>query len=513
MEDGANVPVIEPRVVMELPSNPGGGSVSVTLRFAGDSLYAVDSVWNDPPTRIVWWYATPVASVLLPFAAALALWMLWRLLSRPRRRGLIYCRGCNHELSLPNATIGSDGRGAWANENARCPECGRRSKPPVVAGAKWRRMIPTLAAVALLMGCAVSLFSTLKWVASPLPSYEQTWPVKGLEKYLGSWAVMRRDNGYFGTAMKRIVRVPLRGGPPREGFRDRIPLLLGELASPDEQYLVLTPLDRRGALRIVEASTGRSRLVDLDTNPGASTRVLQFSNDGRAVFVQVNRYFFGESDRLVRVWLDSGSVDVLAEHRRLLAVSAGSGAVLATFVVRERGDEVKWAYAVSPDSTYPQGPLIIWRYDGNAMQRVEVPIGCDHDTKFSWHPDFSQIVVSNRRMPLSEHRVSFVGGWHVLQSRMFPYQGVERGVGFTREEGGFGMHDRRQIPIGVLRGADAVDSSFPQFEVSPDGQWAAAYIRAESLNAKRPASLPPLRPGVRGEVWLWNLCEGNPIQN
>jgi hypothetical protein len=513
MQDGVNVPVIEPRVVMELPTNPGGLMPGATLRFAGDSLYVVDPVWNDPPTRIVWWYATPVASVVLPFAVALALWLLWRLLSRPRRRGLIYCRGCNHELSQPNATIGPDGRGAWANENARCPECGRRSKPPLVAGATWRRMIPTFAAVALLMGCAVSLFSTLKWVASPLPSYEQTWPVKGLEKYLGSWAVMRRDNGYFGTAMNRIVRVPLRGGPPRELSRDRIPLLLGELASPSEQRLVLTPLDRRGALRIVEASTGRSRFVDLDTNPGASTRVLQFSNDGRSVFVQVDRHRFGESDRLVRVWLDSGSVDVLAEHRRLLGVSAGTGRVLATFVVRERGDEVRWAYAVSPDRTYPRGPLIIWWSDANAVRRVEAAIGCDYDTRFSWHPDFSRIVVSSRAMPLFEHHVSLLGGQHPLQSRIYPYQGVERGVGFTREEGGFRMHDRRQVPVGVLRGGDAVDRSFPQFEVSSDGHWAAAYISTDFLNAERPAALPPPRPGVRGEIWLWNLCEGHPIQN
>lgn len=398
MQDGANVPVIEPRVVMELPTNPGGSMPGATLRFAGDSLYVVDSVWNDPPTRIIWWYATPVASVLLPVAAALALWLLWRLLSRPRRRGLIYCRGCNHELSLPNATIGPDGRGAWANENARCPECGRRSKPPLVAGATWRRMIPTLAAMAVLMGCVVSLFSTLRWVALSLPSYEQTWPVKGLEKYLGSWALKRRDEGLLHNGMSRILRIPLSGGVPREVARERIPMLLGVLTSPNERYVVLSPRDKRKSIRIVEPATGRSRSVLLDGSEYSYPTVVAFSEDSRFVYVSVNEWAPDRPDQLLRIEMESGRAEVLATHMRERDPD-GSKRVSGRFVVREHAGVVVWAHVSSPGNQDPKSELIVSWPGPEGMKRLVAKVRHSYATHFAWHPDLRRLVVRTARIP------------------------------------------------------------------------------------------------------------------
>lgn len=192
-------------------------------------------------------------------------------------------------------------------------------------------MIPTVAAMAVLMGCVVSLFSTLKWVASPLPAYEQTWPVKGLEKYLGPWALKRRDDGLLRNGMSRILRIPLSGGVPREVARERITMLLGVLTSPNERYVVLSPLDKRKSIRIVEPASGRSRSVLLDGSEYSYPTVVAFSEDSRFVYVSVNERTPDRPDQLCRIDMEGGKAEVLATHMRekVPTVPAGYPAALS----------------------------------------------------------------------------------------------------------------------------------------------------------------------------------------
>lgn len=512
MQDGANVPVIEPRVLMDFPKDPSGMGSSMSLRFAGDSLYAVDSVWNDPPTRIVWWYATPTASVLLPFAAALVLWLLWRLLSRPRRRGLIYCRLCNHELSAPNAAIGADGRGIWLSENARCPECGRRAKPPIVARAKWRRMMPLLAASMLLFCCVGILISTLRWCPSPLRAWQQTWPVKGLEKHLGSWAIMRRDDGIGGKGMCRIIRIPLSGGAPREVARERIAMLQGVLASPNERYVALSPLDKRTSIRIVEPATGRSRLVRLDASEYSYPTAVAFSADSRFAYVSVAEQLVNRPDQLCRVDLESGGVEVLAEHMREGPLD-GSYRGFSRFVVREHGGGLAWAHVSSPDNQFQNTDLIISWPGPEGMKRLVTKAQHTSMAHFAWHPDLRRLVVADRENNTVSHFIELEGRGAVSSAFVYPYQGVERGFWLEMRGPDTTLKSWLPFELATLRGAARISRSFGRLEVSSDGKWAAAYMIASDSNDPRPTSLPPLRPGVRGEIWIWNLCEGNAIQN
>ncbi|MBY0113115.1 MAG: hypothetical protein K2Y21_09850 [Phycisphaerales bacterium] len=512
MQDGVNVPMIEPRVVMDFPSNPDGSAPSAMLRFAGDSLYVVDYVWNDPPTRILWWYATPVAAVLLPFAAALALWLLWRLVSRPRRRGLIYCRGCNHELSLPNATIGPDGRAAWTSENARCPECGRRSKPPLVAGSKWRRMTPLVGAMLLMVGCVGTLGSTLNWYVPPRPSYEQTWPVQGLEKYLGSWSVMRRDRGFVDSiGVSRVVRVPLSCGAPREVARVRMPMLQGVLTSPNERYVVLSPLKQRASIRIVEPMTGRSRLVKLGDVDRGYAMPVEFSQDSRFVYVSLIRYRSNEPDELVRVSLETGEHEIIASESAGVPKCPPSDSS-ARFVVQERDGNLRWAYVTWLESQQ-QGPLVVRWIENKEGRETRVPFGASYLTRFSWHPSQPRILLHGRDGLFQEQQVPIDGSRPRSQQRLLPYQGVERGAMLFRVDNDQQLTTRMDVPLGVLRGGSALSSAFLSGEVSADGKWIAVFVSTGDPNVVRPASLPPPRPGIRGEIWLWNLCEGNPIQN
>lgn len=512
MQEGANAPVIEPRVLMEFPQDPAGRGSSMSLRFAGDSLYAVDSVWNHPPTRIVWWYATPVASVLLPFAAALAVWLLWRLLSRPRRRGLIYCRGCNHELSAPNAAIGEDGRGVWMGENARCPECGRRAKPPMVAGSRWRRTMPPLAAMVLLIGCVACVVATLEWFVATRPIDPKTWPVEGLEKYLGPWAVMRRDDGRTHTGMSRITRIPLSGGAASEVARERIAMLQGVLASPNERYVVLSPLDKRTSIRIVEPAKGGSRLGLLNGSEYSYPTAVAFSEDSRFVYVSVNERAPDRPDQLFRIELESGKAEVLATHMREKSPD-GSNQGSGRFVVREHAGGVVWAHVSSPGNQEPKSELIVSWPGPEGMKRLVAKVRHSYATHFAWHPDLRRLVVADRENPGSNYLIELDGRGAVSQYFVYPYQGVERGCWTWMSGPDLTLNSRNSLQLGTLRGAGRVSRSFGRLEVSDDGKWAAAFMSSWDLNDPRPASLPPLRPGVRGEIWIWNLCEGNPIQH
>lgn len=512
MQDGANAPVIEPRVLMEFPQDPAGLGSSMSLRFAGDSLYAVDSVWNHPPTRIVWWYATPVASVLLPFAAALAVWLLWRLLSRPRRRGWIYCRGCNHELSAPNAAIGEGGLAVWMSENARCPECGRRAKPPMVAGPRWWRIMPPLAAMVLLIGCVACVVATLEWFVATRPIDPKTWPVEGLEKYLGSWAVMRRDDGRAHTGMSRITRIPLSGGVAREVARDRIAMLQGVLASPNERYVVLSSLDKRASIRIVEPATGRSRLVPLNASQYSHPTAVGFSADSRFVYVSVAEQFVSRPDQLCRVDLQSGAVEVLAEHMRERPIE-GSYQGFSRFVVREHPGGLAWAHVSSPGNQFQNTGLIISWPGPEGMKRLVTRAPHTSMAHFAWHPDLRRLVVADRENVGASYLIELEGRGAVSQYFVYPYQGTERGFWTWSSGPDLTLNNRNSLELAMLRGAGRTNRSLSRLEVSPDGTWAAAFVSAWDVNDPRPASLPPLRPGVRGEIWIWNLCEGNGIQN
>lgn len=167
----------------------------------------------------------------------------------------------------------------------------------------------------------------------------------------------------------------------------------------------------------------------------------------------------------------------------------------------------------SPGNQDPKSELIVSWPGPEGLKRLVAKVRHSYATHFAWHPDLRRLVVADRTNPGSNYLIELEGRGAVAQYFVHPYQGVERGAWTWMSGPDLTLNSRNSLELATLRGAGRISRSLGQLEVSPDGKWAAAFISAWDLNDPRPASLPPLRPGVRGEIWLWNLCEGNPIQN
>ncbi|MFN9968794.1 MAG: hypothetical protein ACK58T_02745, partial [Phycisphaerae bacterium] len=361
MQDGANVPVIEPQVVHEVISAPDRNAGAPVVQFGGDSLFVLEPVWNDPPTRILWWYAPNVATVALPLLVVALVWTLRRAIASPRRKGVIYCRGCNSELGLPHAGLGPNGRAAWLSEDARCPECGKRLRSPVVGAGRGWRWLPPLVMLVGIMCCAGAYWKTLVWHNPTMPQVYKTWPWEGLEKRLGTWAVMRADVGSVSSGMTRVVRAPLPNSAKAQVFRSNMFTWNVDVVSSDGRYLAWVSRYPTGTLWIGNTTTGGIAPIVLDEDSRARARVCGFSSDGRFVYVQVGTFPKVKPDSLVEVELATGRQRVIAsvmDDANLVASTQGS--VISRFVVRDHPDGLVWAHvAFDPSSIGRSTPVTV----------------------------------------------------------------------------------------------------------------------------------------------------------
>lgn len=501
------VPTIEPTLTVPLEGGPTGVLSTPSMCFAGDppALYYCTEVWNDPPTKILWWHAPTVAAAVLPFALLAFFVCVRRYCSRARERGRLYCRGCNHELSVDQATLDANGQGRWATETSRCPECGRRSvRGPVKGSSRARRAVPMGMTGVFVLASSIVLAVALKPMgARNYP--DPTWPWRGLEKSMGSWALVRRMSVYGNSGFKRIVRVPLDSGKPQILLRDQVSNWAEGFISPDGKYVLNVPFQDCSKLHIMRAESGQRRTIEFGAEKFDLVRPVGFSKDNRIVYAQFEQRMKKGPHQLFAVELESGARTLLAEVQPEPQTASGrNGQLSPRYVVQEIDGTMRWALLEMP-LTGGTIDSILSIPNGTSIARFPFRSRAQWSSPVHWLPDGRRIEIANdfglfRGMVLDTQT-----GQAIDQVCLFPFGGEERGMYVQTKLEGHGLMSKRGKEIGILGGAGDYPSD-RGFAVSPDGRWAAAYV---DVTPNRRAGI---RTDTQAEIWVWDLSKLPPIE-
>jgi len=501
------VPTIEPILTLPLDASPNGSVPTPSLCFAGDppALYYCTTVWNDPPYKIVWWHAPTVAAIVLPIALLVFLWLVRRYVSRPQGKGRLYCRGCNHELSVDQATVHPYGPAIWTTESSRCPECGQRStRGPVQGSSRMRRATPIAAVGLLVLVCC----SVLVLALNPLPPGvypDPTWPWRGLEKALGSWSLVRRMPVYGNSGFKRIVRVPLDGAAPQILLRDQVSNWAEGFVSPDGKYVLNVAFQDGSKLHITRADSGQRRTIEFGAEKFDLVRPVGFSNDNRIVYAQFEQRMTKRLYQLYAVELESGAKTLLAEVQPEPQAAGGPNVPLnPRFVVREIDGTVRWALLQMPLSG---GKIdsILTIPNGTSFMKFPFTSRVQWSSPIHWLPDGRKIEIASDFGLFQGVLLDTQTGQIAYQPCLFPYAGEERGMYVDLQLEGHALKSRQGKAIGILGGAGDYPSD-RGFAVSRDGRWAAAYVDV-TPNRRAGSS-----PDTQAEIWVWDLSQLPPIE-
>jgi len=495
------VPTIEPILTLPLEGGPTGTVSTPTLCFAGDppALYYCTTVWNDPPTKIVWWHAPTAAAIVLPFSLLAFLWCLRRYFSHQRVKGRLYCRGCNHELSVDQASLDANGQGTWVTKTSRCPECGKRSvRGPAKGSSRALRAVPAAMTGAFLLACGMILAVSLKPMgARNYP--EPTWPWRGLEKSMGSWALVRRMPLYGVSGFKRIVRVSFDGSKPKILLRDEVSNWSEGFISPDGRFVLNVPFHDCSILFITRASGGERLMVNSGADKFDLVRPIGFSKDNRLVYAQFEQRMKKRPHQLYAVELETGSKTLLAEVEREPWTGRGSNNQLnPRFVVRDFNGKAQWALLQMPfsDDTIDS---ILNIPNGTSINRIPFRCRAEWNSRFQWLPDGRKIEIADST-GFGAVLLDTQTGQISYQPCLFPFAGEERGMYVQSNLEGHGLMSRLGKSIGTLGGAGDYPSD-RSFAVSPNGRWAAAYV---DVTPNRRAGQSP---DTQAEIWVWDLSK------
>lgn len=322
------------------------------------------------------WYGPEIGSVLVLAAAIWAVWVTWRVLRRPRKRGRVYCRSCNYEQVAP-AVERTVGGVVWASENSRCSECGRRQRL-AIGRSRWRRLgVPLVICLGLLVGGSVTLHSTL---APPAPWTGVPWPTAWVGRQMGSWAVARREPEQKGHA---VTRWELPSGRSLGTLcTEHIRAMRNGMLSPDGKVF---------ALITEEMNPWKCSLVFVDTESGARweheiasvvyspAEMVGFSPDSKCLYVQRQ---WAASPSSQEVTLEAW--DVAARSVRQMATvpvpyhsaAAGMEAGFSRYLVNAQG---LWVLAVLNRTATPMtGVADITAFDGVSEHKYSIALPSDN---------------------------------------------------------------------------------------------------------------------------------------
>lgn len=125
------------------------------------------------------WVLSIVGTIPLLFVA----WRVYRIVSRPQRRGVPHCRRCNYDLSASPALAMAEGASGASEKTEStvpvCPECGLGlTARTIVSGRRTRRRLVNLAPLAawvlVTAACAVALAMGWRPVLPACPSHWAT---------------------------------------------------------------------------------------------------------------------------------------------------------------------------------------------------------------------------------------------------------------------------------------------------------------------------------------------------
>jgi hypothetical protein len=375
---------LRPSFVIPLDSSLSGGVAEPGLQFAGSPpmLFVAEPAWDPSWVRWFSWHTPDIAAGALLIAGAVVVWAVLQLMRGGRAAGAMYCRGCGHELALPQVRMDASGVGIWANEEAKCPECGKRDERGPVRGARvrWKAVTVLVVSFAICITCGVMLASSLRVGGKLTAGRNETWPVVGLERVMGSWAPQRRLYSMAFEAF-RFVRVdPETGAREDLGTVDTSMPRLMEFVSPDGKY-VIASARRDHALVVINTNSKQSRRVSLAPNtPGfrGYLMVVQFSSDVSNVFVScAARNGDKRRDELFAVELATGVSRSLAVVEFQSQASPKPNDSYSQFLVAEAGAETIWVHQVSRrGASGPREEVVLrWESADGKRERTEHAAG------------------------------------------------------------------------------------------------------------------------------------------
>jgi len=353
-------PTLEPIAKLPLAGSLDGSIYSPVLTFAPDrpELYIRQPVIPVTTRDLLRRHAPDVAAPLLLVTLVWLFWIIRRTAQRPRDRGRLYCRRCNHELIAPAAIIDQRGRARWGDADAKCGECGRGGgRPPVIGRRRRQRLLPVLAAgLTLIVALAAALF----WSLEPLSAFGgTTWPRAGLDAV--GWKVQRR--------------IPERYPLPHRITRWEIPSgrslgTLGEFNVRGMRNAMLSPDGKLFAMTIEPGSSGhwvarmlidppsyKARTQSMYTPQWSDADLVGFSADSTTVYLQCQRSFPSGFETALMA-IDVASLEYHEIVRLPGAYSqgpAGPQFPFRRFMVGGEGDHARWAAATITHSATPPG--------------------------------------------------------------------------------------------------------------------------------------------------------------
>lgn len=294
---------LEPIHTIPLGPTLTGEVAQAELQFAVENgkpvLYAAVPVWNATWGR---WFAWHAPEIMVGVWLVVLIVLVRRLLHvrrTPREAGRRYCRKCNHQLTKPQLAFDERGRVQWASAEAKCPECGVRTRRVPVRGRKgWVRRLPwiLLAVPVLLLLPLFVLFSLERFAPTPGTS-EPTWPVRDLQHVLGS-AALRRDFSAYQTRSRSFWRID-----PATGSTLRYPT-----SPPTNNYGYISgPFVSPAGKRIVAGGAALDEVVVIDTTSRAARSLRRSGVVHRPGYVQFLS-FDGDDFAIVQreAFLDGG---------------------------------------------------------------------------------------------------------------------------------------------------------------------------------------------------------------
>lgn len=500
---------LDPAFVIPLDSSLSGGVAEPGLQFAGSPpmLFVAEPTWDPSWARWFSWHAPDIAAVAFLIAVVVAMWSASRLMRRGRSGGVLYCRGCDHELALPQVRIDESGVGVWVNEEAKCPECGKRDERGPVRGTRvrWKAITVLVVSLAICITCGVMLASSLRVGGKLAAGGNETWPVAGLERVMGSWAPQRRLYSMAFEAF-RFVRVnPETGAREDLGTVDTSMPRLMEFVSPDGKY-VIASARRDHALVVIDTNSKQSRRVSLAPNASGFRgylMVVQFSSDVSKVFVScAARNGDKRRDELFAVELATGVSRSLAVVEFQSQTSPKPNDSYSQFLVAEAGADVTWVHQLSKRGipTVMEGSVFRWESGGERRERnVPFRVGEFHVSADSKH------LLLDNGMGRVKWAVRLADGKEVddvsalaprrLDMRRLMVMSDGRGTAVVRDFGAFAL------PRATLRVNTA---GFAEFEQSMGDRFVAAVgDRAVEQNWISRLLGVPARKG--SEVRIWDL--------
>ncbi|MBL8885292.1 MAG: hypothetical protein JNK16_01420 [Phycisphaerales bacterium] len=395
-------PILEPTFVFELQAppdaNPGGRVVEPGVMFAGSPpmLYVAEPVWNATWGRWFSWHSPTIAASVFLATLLITVWWTRRVGKRPRQVGRMYCRVCNHQLAKPQLKLNEKKRAVWADAESKCPECGvRHKRGPVRGRLRFTRMLPVLlVSPVVLFVCGLVMLATLRFHQRSAWGHG-TWPVAGMDKLFGSWALERRSSA-MQVQSTRLWRID-----PRTNVAEAIGPIdswghsFQEFVSPDGRFVV-SPVEHGRRLLVVDLKGGERAMYPPEEESRSYFSVERFSIDGTRVFVEKTTFRdSGNLHELMGFEPATGKFETIASVELPPEVRTSGVYTTRSFEFRETPVGIVWVHESSDRNATGRGEetTLRWEASGKTMKRMETSASGSIQTELS--EDAKAVVVTD----------------------------------------------------------------------------------------------------------------------